>query len=231
MAAVFARMRYPILLLTLFAAIFLVLGIAPLSREDWLLENMLVFATVAVLVLTGARFRFSDAAYTCLFVFLVLHEVGAHYTYSEVPYERWFSLAHGVTLSSLLGWERNAYDRFLHFAYGLLVLLPTIELMRAYAPPRGWWRFVQAPALILAGSAVYELIEFTAALVFGGDLGEAYLGTQGDTWDAQKDMLCALAGALISQIALLVGGQTSEVKPSVVRRSPCRLSVPPRPPE
>lgn len=194
--------RYPRFLLGAFAVLFILLGIAPVSRADWLLENMLVFAAAGVLILTASRFRFSNNAYTCLFVFLVLHEVGAHYTYSLVPYEDWASRVHGLSLHALLGWQRNAYDRVLHFAYGLLMILPTIELMRAVAPPRGWWRFAQAPALILAGSALYELIEFAAALVFGGELGEAYLGTQGDTWDAQKDMLCALAGALLSQAVL-----------------------------
>jgi putative membrane protein len=196
-------------LLGVFAVIFIALGISPTSREDWLLENMLVFAALALLIGTAPRFRFSNSSYTCLFVFLVLHEIGAHYTYSEVPYERWIAGAHGVTLEALLGSERNAYDRVLHLGYGLLMFLPTLELMRAVAPPRGWWRFAQVPAVILAGSALYELIEFAAALVFGGELGEAYLGTQGDTWDAQKDMLCALGGALIAELALLAGSSAS----------------------
>ena len=197
--------RYPTALLLAFVAIFIALGIAPTSREDWLLENALVFVTVGALILTAGRFRFSSAAYTCFFIFLVLHEIGAHYTYSLVPYEEWIARGQGFTLGQLLGSQRNAYDRLIHFAYGLLIVPPTMELMRSVAPPRGWWRFVQAPALILAGSALYELIEWAAALVFGGDLGEAYLGTQGDTWDAQKDMVCALAGALVSQLVISAG--------------------------
>lgn len=185
--------------------IFVALGVAPTSRADWVLENVLVVVTLAVLILTVRRFRFSSAAYTCLFAFLVLHEIGAHYTYSQVPYEQWIARMQGLTLGRLLGWQRNAYDRMIHFTYGLLILPPMTELMRSVAPARGWWRFVQAPALILAGSALYELIEWAAALVFGGDLGEAYLGTQGDTWDAQKDMACALAGALLSQLVIRAG--------------------------
>ena len=151
--------------------------------------------------------------YTCLFVFLALHEIGAHYTYSQVPYEQWIARVQGFTLGQLLGWQRNAYDRMIHFAYGLLILPPTIELMRSVAPARGWWRLVQAPALILAGSALYELIEWAAALVFGGDLGEAYLGTQGDTWDAQKDMACALLSLLVTRV-----GAPSRVKPKTSDR-------------
>jgi putative membrane protein len=205
-------LRYPTLLLLAFVAIFVALGIAPTSREDWLLENVLVFVAVGTLILTAGRYRFSRTAYTCFFVFLVLHEIGAHYTYSLVPYENWIARGQGFTLHLLLGSERNAYDRVIHFAYGLLIVPPTVELMSFLAPPRGWWRFVQAPALILAGSAVYELVEWAAALAFGGDLGEAYLGTQGDTWDAQKDMLCALAGAVLSQ--LVISTSTARVRES-----------------
>ena len=195
-------MRYPITLLLAFVAIFIALGIAPISRGDWFLENALVFVAISVLILTAGRFRFSKAAYTCFFVFLVLHEIGAHYTYSQVPYEAWIARGQGFTLGELFDVQRNAYDRLIHFAYGVLIVLPTVELMSVLAPARGWWRFMQAPALILSGSAVYELVEWAAALAFGGGLGAAYLGTQGDPWDAQKDMLCALAGARVSQFVL-----------------------------
>lgn len=196
---------YPTSLLIAFVAIFVALGIAPASRQDWLLENVLVLATVATLVLTATRFRFSRAAYTCFFVFLVLHEVGAHYTYSQVPYDQWIARGQGFTLSQLLGWQRNQYDRLIHFVFGLLLVVPTLELTRLVAPARGSWRVVQATALVLAGSALYELIEWGAAVIFGGALGEAYLGTQGDAWDAQKDMACALAGALLCQVVIVAG--------------------------
>lgn len=205
MASASRNLLYPAGLLLAFSAIVVASGIAPISRADWLLENVLVLVAVAGLILTSPRFTFTRAADTCIFVFLALHEIGAHYTYSLVPYEEWMASTHGITLRGLLGWERNAYDRMIHLAYGLLILLPITELMRVAAPPRGWWRFVQAPALILAGSALYELIEFAAALTFGGELGEAYLGTQGDVWDAEKDMACALAGALVAQLVLVTG--------------------------
>ena len=78
--------RYPLVLLVAFIAIFAALGVAPRYRQDWLLENLLVLIALPGLVLTYRRLRFSNFAYTCLFVFFVLHEVGAHYTYSEVPW-------------------------------------------------------------------------------------------------------------------------------------------------
>jgi putative membrane protein len=98
---------------------------------------------------------------------------------------------------------RNHYDRVIHFAYGLLVTVPVVELLREFSPPRGVWRYLLPVLFILANSAIYELIEWGAAVVFGGDLGTAYLGTQGDEWDSQKDMACALIGALLSIGAML----------------------------
>jgi uncharacterized membrane protein YjdF len=135
-------LRRPTALLAVFAAIWLLLAIHPWYRQDWLLENLLVFAAVPIFVATARRLRFSDFAYSCLFLFLVLHSVGAHYTYSEVPYDRAFEQLTGRTLNDLLGWERNHYDRVVHFAYGLLITPLALELYRAVAPPRGVWRWL-----------------------------------------------------------------------------------------
>lgn len=188
----------PAVLLAMFAAVFVALGIAPSFRQDWLLENVLVVVAVALLVSTYPRLRFSNTAYTLMFVFFVLHEVGAHYTYSLVPYDSWARSLAGVSVSAAFGLQRNHYDRLIHFAYGLLLYLPVVELLNARAPPRGLWRALLPVLFILSNSAIYELIEWAAAVVFGGDLGVAYLGTQGDEWDSQKDMACAAAGALIA---------------------------------
>jgi putative membrane protein len=193
-----ASLHFPATLLFVFLAVFIALGIAPVSREDWLLENALVVVALAVLVSTVRRFRFSNTSYTLLFVFLVLHETGAHYTYSLVPYDAWLAGKQGFTVSDFLGLERNGFDRAIHFAFGMLLMFPASELLAHAVPMRRGWRHLPALALVLSASVLYELIEFAAALIFGGDLGEAYLGTQGDVWDAQKDMACALVGALLA---------------------------------
>ena len=181
---------FPAVLLALFCAWFLALGIAPSYREDWLLENLLVFAAVPALVWGHARLRFSNGAYAALFVFFCLHEVGAHYTYSEVPYRDW--------IPALAGMERNHYDRLVHFCYGLLVTPALLEVFAAYAPARAAWRWLLPATSMFGQSLIYELLEWAAALLFGGDLGVAYLGTQGDPWDAQKDMALAALGTLVS---------------------------------
>jgi putative membrane protein len=202
-----AGWRFPALLLGAFCVIFIALGISPHYRQDWLLENLLVLVAVPVLVITRHRLRFSNLAYACLFVFLVLHEIGAHYTYSLVPYDQWFQSLTGSSLDAALGFERNHYDRLVHFLYGLLVTPAAAELFGHYGRyPRTWAALF--PLLFVAShSLIYELIEWAAAAFFGGDLGQAYLGTQGDIWDAQKDMAMALAGSALSVLALAIAAR------------------------
>jgi putative membrane protein len=203
--------RYPLVLLGLFTAVWAVLAIAPWYRQDWLLENLLVFAVVPVLVLTARSLRFSNFAYTCLFVFFVLHEIGAHYTYSEVPWRQWLQ-ALGIDGSGDAG--RNHYDRLVHFCYGLLMLPAAWELFQQRATPTRIWRYVLPVMFIMGHSVLYELIEWAAAEVFGGDLGEAYLGTQGDTWDAQKDMALAAVGAVAGLGWVLLRGRLHAARQS-----------------
>jgi putative membrane protein len=203
-------------LLAAFVAVFVALGLSPGYRQDWLLENLLVFAVLAVLVPTRKRLRFSNTSYTLLFLFLVLHEIGAHYTYSLVPYESWLSALTDATLSGRFGLRRNHYDRLIHFAYGLLVMLPVAELLKRIAPPRGAWCYWLPLLFILSSSAIYELIEWAAAMIFGGDLGTAYLGTQGDEWDAQKDMGFAASGAAAALlITAAVQAKRRRSRPSI----------------
>ena len=191
--------RYPLALLVAFLAIFAALGVAPWYRQDWLLENLLVFVAVPGLALTYHRLRFSNFAYTCLFVFFVLHEIGAHYTYSEVPWREWLAAVTGTEAAAA---GRNHYDRFVHFAYGLLLMPAVRELFERRAAPQGLWRWLMPLMFLMGHSVIYEMIEWLAAVLFGGDLGVAYLGTQGDEWDAQKDMALATAGAVAGLVLL-----------------------------
>ncbi len=196
-----AANRFPLALLCVYAVVWLGLAIAPSYRQDWLLENLLVFIAIPLLVASCRRLRLSNMAYALLFVLFLLHAVGAHYTYSEVPYDRWSEALTGRSASEWLGLQRNHYDRLVHFAYGLLVTPAAIEVLDARAPQRGLWRWLVPFCFMLSHSVAYELIEWIAAEVFGGELGQAYLGTQGDVWDAQKDMALAALGAAISVIA------------------------------
>jgi putative membrane protein len=178
-----------------------VAAIAPHDRNDWALENALLVAFVAALALNYRRLPLSRVSYTLIFAFLCLHTIGAHYTYSLVPYDAWAQALTGASLDALLGWERNNFDRIVHFAYGLLLAYPVREVFLRVASAKGFWGYFLPLDLTMSTSVLYELIEWGAAMLFGGELGAAYLGTQGDVWDAQKDMALASLGALLAMLA------------------------------
>jgi putative membrane protein len=188
--------RFTGILAGLLAALWLWLAVAPVDRQTWLLENALAVLFVAALAASYRRFVLSRLSYLLIFLFLVLHTVGAHYTYSLVPYDDWSNLLAGRTISDVTGWERNHYDRLVHFCFGLLLAYPSREIFVRIAGARGFWGYLLPVLLMMALSVLYELIEWWAAVVFGGDLGVHYLGTQGDPWDGQRDMALATLGAL-----------------------------------
>jgi putative membrane protein len=200
MNAAQASPRYPLALLIAFALWWSALAIAPHYREDWLLENLLVFILVPLLCWSYHRLRFSDYAYTLLFVFFCLHEVGAHYTYAEVPWNEALQALTGWDAMAAFGTTRNHFDRLVHFSYGLLAMPAIAELIDARGPLRGWWRNLVPLMFVMSNSELFEIIEWQAAEIFGGDLGQAYLGTQGDIWDAQKDSLMAVLGAILGLV-------------------------------
>jgi putative membrane protein len=171
------------------------LVIAPVNRRDWLLENLLAFALVVLLVLTYRRFQFSDVSYGLIACFMTLHAVGAHYTYAEVPFGFW--------LKDLFSLSRNPFDRIVHFAYGALLAYPVREALMRLVGVRGLWSYYLPAGLILAQSGLFEIIESVVAAFVSPELGSAYLGTQGDEWDAQKDMASAFGAAALAMIITL----------------------------
>jgi putative membrane protein len=183
------RKTYLTTLGVVYAAWWVWMAINPKHFDDWLLENLLVVAAVALLWFTRESFPLSRVSYTCIFVFLVFHALGAHYTYAEVPYRDWLPFLHT---------ERNHFDRLVHFLYGLLLAYPIREMFLRIGNVRGFWGYFLPLDLTMSTSMLYELIEWGAAEVVGGELGAMYLGTQGDIWDAHKDMALAAIGALIA---------------------------------
>ena len=190
--------KYVSLLAVLLAILWVPLAFAPFDRKDWLLENVLLVLALATLAATYRSFPLSRISYTLIFLFLCLHTLGAHYTYAQVPYDDWWRALTGTTFNEMVGWRRNNFDRVVHFCYGLLLAYPIRELFLRVAGVRGFWGYFLPLDLTMSSSMLYELIEWLAAEYFGGDLGMAYLGTQGDVWDAHKDMALASLGALIS---------------------------------
>jgi putative membrane protein len=159
-----------------------------------------VAVVLLVLIATHRVFPFSRLSYTLIFSFLVLHEIGAHYTYALVPYDDVFCFLFGFSLNEVLGFQRNHFDRAIHFCYGLLLAYPVREVFIRIASVRGFWGYFLPLVITMSSSMMFELFEWGAAEYFGGDLGVAYLGTQGDIWDAQKDMALASLGALFAML-------------------------------
>lgn len=174
-----------------------VLAISPVDRRDWFLENILALLLVGILLATYRIFPFSDRSYVLITLFLTLHAIGAHYTYAEVPF--------GFSMKSLFELERNHFDRVAHFASGLLLTYPIRELFARQAQIRGGWTYVFPVVTLLALSGFFEVIESWVAQIVSPELGDAYLGTQGDIWDAQKDMTAALCGSILSMALTAVG--------------------------
>jgi putative membrane protein len=185
--------RYRWGLLATFTLVWTWAAIDPLFRHDWLLENYLVFLFVPLIVVSGRYFRLSDLSYTLITVFMVLHVVGAHYTYAKVPV--------GFTLQEWFGADRNMYDRIVHFSFGLLLAYPMREVFVRITRVRGFWGYYLPLDVVLSFSGVYEIIEWLTAATVDPEAGLAFLGTQGDVWDAQKDMLAAGIGALAAMLA------------------------------
>jgi putative membrane protein len=190
--------RYLAILAALFGALWLVLAIAPRDRGAWMLENMLAVAAVVLLASLHRRLLFSRVSYTLIFLFMCVHQVGAHYTYAEVPYDAWFERLTSTSFNDLVGWQRNNFDRVVHFAYGLLLAYPVREVFLRVVNVRGFWGYFLPLDLTMSSSMLFELLEWAVVAVFAGDVGQTYLGTQGDEWDAHKDMALASLGALVA---------------------------------
>ncbi len=198
MLKLFSNPRLPKWLLGVFVVFWCWCAYRPWYFQDWLLESILGVLAVTLLVTTHRRFPLSNISYTLIFIHLCMHTLGSHYTYTKVPYDEWFQSVFGVTLSSLFGFERNHYDRLVHFAFGLLLVYPTREVFLRIVNVKGFWGYYLPLDVVFSFSALFELIEWGAASVVAKDLGAAYLGMQGDEWDAQKDMALAALGGLIA---------------------------------
>lgn len=169
---------------------------APVDPQFWLLASILPAVFVLVLIATHRVFPLSHASYTLITVFLTLHTVGVHYTYAEVPVGTW--------LQQALDLNRNHFDRIVHFSFGFLLAYPMEELFRLSGGVRGWLVYYLPVMTVLGLSGLWEIIESWVAGAVHPELGITYLGSQGDIWDAQKDMAAALYGALLCVAVLAI---------------------------
>ncbi len=180
--------------LIIFTAVFLFVWanslIGTTDITNWLLENALTFIFLFLLIITYKKHQFSDLSYLLICIYLCLHVYGAKYTYAENPFGYW--------LKDALHLSRNHYDRIVHFCFGFLLAYPMREMFLKWFKYPRWVAWLLPIEITLSISAFYELIEWAVADLFFKAQGDAYLGTQGDIWDAQKDIFLAFLGAIIA---------------------------------
>jgi putative membrane protein len=187
-------MRLRTLLFFLFVLALALSAIRPHDYFTWILEVFPAIIGAAILLATRNRFPLTPLLYVLLFLHALILILGGHYTYAEVPLGFW--------MQDALGFTRNHYDRIGHFAQGFVPAIAAREIFVRFKVVRGrGWLFTIVLAMCLAISAAYELLEFAVA-VWSGAKSDAFLGTQGDVWDTQKDMLLASIGAIVAQLVL-----------------------------
>ncbi len=176
---------------------------APFPEEQWLQHPPTVLAII-LLGISAKKNWLTTTAFFCIAAFFWLHIFGARYTYSNIPYDRWATHLFGSSVSEWFGWERNHYDRLVHFCFGLFFMFPIVEVIQKKTKLNLSWTFIFALCAISATGAFYEIFEWLLSVVMSPDTAKSYNGQQGDFWDAQKDMALAFAGSLIAIPIIIV---------------------------
>lgn len=187
---------FPLILLVIYIAEAVLLGISPVNRSVWWAENLTAWIPVTVLILMYWRgIRFSNIAYSLMFVFFFLHTIGGHYTFEQVPID---------AFTRFFGFERNHYDRLCHFMVGVFAY-PTMEYLERNALVKGRKLLCFLTVMSIFGfAAIFELVEWCYAISADAQSGTLFLGSQGDIWDAQKDMLADGLGAICTSLAYCI---------------------------
>jgi putative membrane protein len=189
----------------LFAALLIVWAVSCIALpypEYFAMQHVPTVLGLAALVYAERCVGVSRISFTMVVAFLLLHVVGARYLYSYVPYDDWSERLLGLRINDQFGFERNHYDRLVHFAFGILFVLPVWQFAEQRLQLRTPWPAIAAVCFVLAASAVYEIAEWGVAMIFAPDWADAYNGQQGDVWDAQRDMALAWAGSMLSAAAV-----------------------------
>ncbi len=196
------RDGYQKVLFLIFLGFFFASCIAPPYPQFLLMQHAPTLLAALVLAYVSNQIVISRLSYSSIIVFLSLHTLGARYLYSYVPYDVWSKQLLGFSLSESFGFQRNHYDRVVHFFYGFLMAVPIQEFERRHFRLSVAVSSVLAIECIIATSASYELIEWLVAVIFTPEWADQFLGHQGDIFDAHKDMALATSGAVLSVILL-----------------------------
>ena len=196
-------------------AVFIVMVLAsiePLEWSSYLLHQLGTLLFLA-LMLGACRYRYvSSRSYVLASLFLLIHIIGARYLYSYVPYNDWTQQLFGIHLDELFGWQRNMYDRLVHFSYGVLLFNAMADISKTIFNIQSVKLLIALALMInMSSSLLYELLEWSIAMTLSPEAAEAYDGQQGDIWDAHKDMALALLGGLITAGIMLFETRQNQV--------------------
>jgi len=179
------------LVYAIYVVVWIIMAINPKYPQDWLLENVLVFLVFPFIIWMDKNHNYTLLSIILLLLFASLHSLGSHYTYAEME--------HFDVITQFFGFERNHFDRLVHFLFGLLLFRILFEMITpGIATVKTALLFTFT--MIISISALYEVLEWLAAITFHPELGIAFMGTQGDIWDTQQDTLVATIGALINLV-------------------------------
>jgi putative membrane protein len=183
------------LLLLIVAAVFVWSVIRPASYAVWALEVTPALIGLVIIIALYRRFRLTTMSYAIIAMLAILMLIGGHYIYSKVPFFNW--------IKDAFHFERNHYDRFGHFLKGAFAIVLREIVLRKTPLSRGSWLFTIVTSMSLAIAALYEIIEWLVSIISkGGKASKDFLGTQGDIWDTQWDMLCTLIGTIVALLLL-----------------------------
>ncbi len=187
--------KLPYFLLFVYVVFCGVLAIEPYNRDVWWVENLPIMSIVLVLVLTYRWYRFSNIAYVLMSIFIFIHTWGGYFTFERVPFD-W--------VTNFFGFERNHYDRMGHFAVGFYAYAIAELLLKKRMVNTRWVLYLFPLFAVLSVAGLYEVVEWLYADYFNESAGPAFLGTQGDVWDAQKDIALDGLGGVVSMVLFYI---------------------------
>ncbi len=191
--------KFPLYLLLVYIIVFIWGAVNPYARDVWFVENATVWVVlISIIVLYACKVRFSNLAYFLMTIFIIMHTIGGHYTFERVPFD---------FITNLVGSGRDNYDRVAHFTVGFYAF-PIIEyLLTRKLVAKKWIAYLFAVFAIMSVALTYELFEWVYAISSDPTAGIAVLGSQGDIWDAQKDMLADTLGAITAAVVYFFAGR------------------------
>ncbi len=181
--------KFPVVLFCIYVVLWVVFALNPVHRGVWILENIVVLIFLPLFIISYFKFRLTNTSYFLIFLFGVMHIFGSYYTYSGIPFGEW--------LSQIFNFERNNYDRIVHFSFGFLTVSVLWDLIYRFLPKNKFFAFLFVVSIIVFLGSVYEIGEFTAGTLAVPEMGMSFLALQGDVWDTQKDMALQTIGAIL----------------------------------